>query len=121
MAQTSPAGSTTTDASPTEAEMDWPARLTAQFVDLVGTIREQTSGRAVVAVRYIQYAAFAISLGTVALLIFVIGGVRALDNYLPDAVFGETHTWAAHGILGLVLLVSGIVLLRAKARPPADD
>ena len=85
-------------------------------VEQVGKIRDKTTGPALKAARYAVFAAFAISLGTVALVIFIIGAVRVLDVYLPNSVFGETHTWAAHSIIGAVLLLAGLVLFRSKAR-----
>jgi hypothetical protein len=39
-----------------------------------------------------------------------VAAVRALDAYLPDAVFGEDHVWAAHGIVGLVFALAGALL-----------
>ena len=97
-------------------DRDWPAQAADTIVDQVGKIRDKTTGPALKAARYAVFAAMAISLGTVALIIFVIGAVRALDNYLPDAVFGETHTWAAHTILGILLLIPGLYLFLRKAR-----
>ena len=41
-------------------------------------------------------------------MLVVIVAVRLLDSYLPDAVFGETHTWAAHMITGLVFTIAGL-------------
>jgi hypothetical protein len=63
--------------------------------------------------------------GTTCLLLLVVGSVRLLDSYLPDAVFGEDHMWAAYLILGLVFVIAGAVLWRqrrstgeeAEARP----
>lgn len=121
MAKTSPAS----PAPPNPADVDpdqkdWPAQATDAIVTQVGNIRDKTTGPVLKAARYAVFAAFAVSLGTVALIIFVIGAVRALDNYLPNSVFGETHTWAAHTILGAVLLVVGFVLFVWKARAKPD-
>ncbi|MDZ7674712.1 MAG: hypothetical protein U5K30_06570 [Acidimicrobiales bacterium] len=123
MARTSSATATTsTDAtSPgADAEKDWPTQATEAIVTQVGRIRDKTTGPARKAAQYAVFAAFAISLGSVALIIFLIGTVRALNNYLPDAVFGETHMWAAHSILGAVLLIVGLVLFSVKTRPKPD-
>lgn len=121
MAKTSPA--TPAPANPADADpakKDWPAQATDTIVTQVGNIRDKTTGPVLKAARYAVFAAFAVSLGTVALIIFVIGAVRALDNYLPDEVFGETHTWAAHSIIGAVLLLVGLVLFFWKARSKPD-
>ncbi|MGK2928330.1 MAG: hypothetical protein ACSLFO_02005 [Acidimicrobiales bacterium] len=116
MAMTSPATPPSASPTPASVDRDWPAKATETIVEQVGKIRDKTTGPALKVARYAVFAAFAVSLGTVALIIFVIGAVRALDVYLPDAVFGETHTWAAHSIIGLVLLLAGLVIFARKAR-----
>ena len=114
MATTSPAS----PPAPTPPEQDdWPTRATDMIVSNIGRIRDKTTGPARNVARWLVFGAFAISLGTVAMIILVIGAVRALDNYLPDAVFGETHTWAAHSILGAVLTAAGFLLYRFKVAP----
>ncbi len=121
MAKTSPA--TPTPANPADADptaKDWPAQATDTIVTQVGNIRDKTTGPILKVARYAVFAAFAASLGTVALIILAIGAVRALDNYLPNEVFGETHTWAAHSIIGAVLLLVGLALFFWKARAKPD-
>lgn len=118
---------TTTPATPPAStpgsggDQDWPAKATETIVEQVGRIRDKTTGPALKVARYAVFAAFALSLGTVALIIFVIGAVRVVDVYLPSSVFGETHTWAAHSLIGVVFLLVGLVLFvrKAKRRPPA--
>ena len=124
MAKSSPASPTAATGAPENpadaTPKDWPAQATETIVTQVGNIRDKTTGPVLKGVRYAVYAAFAVSLGPVALVILVIGAVRALDNYLPSSVFGETHTWAAHSILGAVLLLVGLVLFFWKARAKPD-
>jgi hypothetical protein len=114
MATTSPASP---PALPPPEQDDWPVRATETIVSQIGRIRDKTTGPARNVARWLVFGAFAVSLGTVAMIIFVIGAVRALDNYLPEAVFGETHTWAAHSILGALLLLVGLALYRFKVAP----
>ena len=116
MATTSPATPPGVRRTDPAGEQDWPAKATETIVTQVDKIRDKTTGPALKAARYAVFAAFAISLGTVALVILVIMGVRILDVYLPNAVFGETHTWMAHTIIGVLLLVPGLVLFRVKVR-----
>ena len=117
MASTTPA-SPAPGSSPasTGDEQDWPAKATETIVAQVGRIRDKTTGPALTAAHWAVYAAFAISLGTVALVILVIGAVRLLNAYLPDEVFGETHMWAAHTIMGAVLFLAGLILYQVKVR-----
>lgn len=108
MATTQPASPN----APTATEPDWPAQAADAIVDQVGKIRDRTTGPAIKFSGYVVFGAFATLLGTVAFLLFVIGAVRLLDVYLPDAVFGETHMWAAYTILGTIFLLAGLLTSR---------
>lgn len=85
---------------------------------LVGTVRDKTTGPAITAARWAVYGTFALLVGLVVVFMLVVAGVRLLDAYLPDAVFGEDHTWAAHGLIGLLLTGAGMFMW---SRRSADD
>lgn len=102
------------------AEEDWPAQFADTIVNVVGSVRDKTTGPALTIARAVVYGTFAGLVGCVALVVLVIAGVRFVDSYLPDAIFGETHTWAAHLIIGLVLTLAGLVLW-LRRRPPAEQ
>ena len=110
MATTSPASV----AAPRAAadQPDWPAQAADAIVDQVGKVRDRTTGPAIKISGYLVFGAFAVLLGTVALVLLLIGAFRALVVYLPDAVFGEDHTWAAYTILGAVLVLGGLFTSR---------
>jgi hypothetical protein len=110
---------------PPPADRDWPAQAADTIEQVVGTVRDKTTGPAITVARAVVYGTFAVLVGTTCLLLLVVGSVRLLDSYLPDAVFGEDHMWAAYLILGLVFVIAGAVLWRqrrstgeeAEARP----
>lgn len=102
--------------APTASEPDWPVQAADAIVEQVGRVRAKTTGPALKVARYVIFGAFATILGTVALVIFLVGAVRALDVYLPDALFGETHTWAAHTVLGTALVLCGLFTSRKMRR-----
>ena len=110
MATTSPASTAPTPA--TADQPDWPAQAADAIVEQVGKVRDRTTGPAVKISGYLVFGAFAALLGSVAFVLFLVGAFRALDAYLPDAVFGEEHTWAAHTILGAVLVLGGLFTSR---------
>lgn len=110
MASTTPASSAPTPA--TADGPDWPAQAADAIVEQVGKVRDRTTGPAIKISGYIVFGAFAALLGTVAFVLFLLGAFRALDAYLPDAVFGEEHTWAAHSILGALLVLGGLLTSR---------
>jgi hypothetical protein len=99
---------------------DWPAQLADTIVSVVGSVRDKTTGPALTIARAAVYGSFAAIVGCVALVLLVVAGVRFIDSYLPDAVFGETHTWAAHMIIGLVLTIAGLVLWMRR-RPRSEQ
>ena len=110
---------------PPPPQRDWPAQAADTIEQVVGTVRDKTTGPAITVARAVVYGTFAVLVGTTCLLLLVVGSVRLLDSYLPDAVFGEDHMWAAYLILGLVFVIAGAVLWRqrrstgeeAEARP----
>ncbi len=111
MAKTSPAAPAQANPADVEpAHKDWPAQATETIVTQVGNIRDKTTGPVLQGVHYAVFAAFAISLGTVALIIMVVGAVRFLDIWVPGKV------WSAYTILGSVLLLVGVPLYFVKAK-----
>ena len=110
MASTSPASSAPTPAAADTP--DWPAQAADAIVEQVGKVRDRTAGPAIKISGYVVFGAFAVLLGTVAFVLFLIGTFRLLDAYLPSAVFGDEHTWAAHSILGAILVLGGLLTSR---------
>lgn len=97
---------------------DWPAQAADRIEDLVGTVRDKTTGPVMSAARWVVYGLLAAIVGVAALLLGIIAGLRLIDSYLPDAVFGEQHMWASYLVLGLPLTLIGLILL-VRAKTPA--
>jgi hypothetical protein len=98
-------------------DRDWPAQAADTIEQVVGTVREKTTGPAITAARGLVYGLFAGVVGVVVAVLFIVMAVRMLDTYLPDAWFGEEHMWAAYLVLGVVfLLVAAILWPRRKPR-----
>ena len=102
----SPSASSRVEAVPEE---DWPAQVAGSIEQVVQTVRDRTTGPALTIARAIVFGVFAAVVITAALVLLVIAGVRLLDSYLPSAVFGDEHTWAAHMIMGLLFCVAAVV------------
>jgi hypothetical protein len=96
---------------------DWPAQAADTIERVVQNVRDKTTGPAISAARWLVAGLFLVATGTVAVVLLVIMFVRILDVYLPVAVFGEDHIWAAYGILGTVFSVVGLVLLSKRSTP----
>ena len=109
------------DAPAPDGSTDWASQAADTIERVVGNVRDHTTGPALTAVRGVVYGTFAALVGLTALVLGTIATVRLVDSYLPDAVFGEDHTWAAHMIIGLVFVIAGTVLWLRRRRPPAED
>lgn len=110
MANASTPGRPTTLPGPPPPQHDWPAQAADAIERVVGQVRDRTTGPAMTASRAVVYGSFAAVVGAAVLVTLVVALVRLLDSYLPDAVFGEDHVWAAYLILGAVLTAAGGVL-----------
>jgi len=100
---------------------DWPAQAADTIERVVGTVRDKTTGPAITAARWLVYGTFALFVGLAVAILLAIAAVRLLDAYLPDAVFGEEHTWAAHLIVGLVFTILGMVAWSQRTAPSDDE
>ncbi len=94
---------------------DWPAKASSTIVHYVGTVRDKTTGPALVASRYAVYvialAIIGMILAVVAFVLLVRGLVIA-TGYAPFVEPGET--WLAYYILGGIFALAGAVLWRKK-------
>jgi hypothetical protein len=95
---------------PPPPDRDWPAQAADTIERVVGTVRDKTTGPALTVARGVVYGTFATLVGIATLVVLIIALIRLIDSYLPDAVFGEEHVWAAYLILGLLFVIAGGVL-----------
>ena len=100
---------------------DWPAQATDAIVSAVGTAHDKITGPIRTVAKAIVWGLFAVVLGSVAGVLFLIGVMRAIDVYLPSSVVGDDHMWAAYVLVGVVFSVAGLVLLRLARRPAVED
>jgi len=98
---------------------DWPAQMTDLIAQAVGWVRENTTGRAIVAARVIVYAALAIIVVPAIVTLVLVTAIRILNAYLPDEVFGEHHIWAAYLFLGLPFAIGGWMCIQKARRGAA--
>jgi hypothetical protein len=89
---------------------DWPAQATDSIVKVVGTVQEKVTGPVTTVARGIVFGTFAAILGGTAFVLLIILAIRIVNNYLPDAVFGENHVWAAYFIVGALLCLAAFLL-----------
>jgi hypothetical protein len=103
------------------APSDWPAQAADTIERVVGTVRDKTTGPAITVARWVVYGTFALIVGTAAAVLTAIAAVRLLDAYLPEAWFGESHTWAAHLLVGTVFTLVGAWAWSHRSAGPEPD
>ncbi len=94
---------------------DWPVQVADRIEEVVGRVRDTTTGPAITAARTLVYGLVAVIVGVAVIVLAAVAAVRFLDAYLPDAVVGEEHTWAAHLLVGLVFTLAGALLWSRRA------
>ena len=77
-------------ASTAPSSGDWAAQAADTIERAVGNVRDRTTAPAITVARAVVYGTSPHSWGWRPWLA-TIGAVRLIDNYLPDAVFGEEH------------------------------
>lgn len=108
-------------ASPAQPMGDWAAQAADTIERAVGNVRDRTTGPALTVARAVVYGIFAALVGVTALVLATVAAFRLVDNYLPDSVFGEEHTWAAYLIVGLAFVLAGVVLWARRRGPDLED
>jgi hypothetical protein len=99
---------------------DWPAQATNTIVKAVDTASTKVTGPATTIARGIVFGLFAFILGVTAFTLLTIMLIRIVNNYLPDAVFGEQHVWASYMIVGALFLLVSLVVW-SKRKPPRTE
>ncbi|MCU1455398.1 MAG: hypothetical protein JWN46_3544 [Acidimicrobiales bacterium] len=93
----------------------WPSQVADAIVDVVGKVRDRTTGPAITAARAVVYGLVAAVLGGIGLVLLCILTVRILANYIPGDV------WTVYIGLGVLLTAAGLwSWSRAFAQAPAD-
>ena len=83
---------------------DWPAQAADVVVDLVATVRDRTVGPAQLVARVVVYGVLIVPLACMALVLVLIGLIRALDIAIPGEV------WSAYLVLGALFTLVGLFL-----------
>ena len=90
---------------------DLPTKVADTIEQVVGTVRDMTTGRALTVARAIVYGTFAAIVTIAVLVTAIVFLVRIINTYLPGDV------WATYLLLGLVFSVAGIVLWSRRTAP----
>ena len=93
-------------------DRDWPAQIADAAVRIIEQVRNKTTRPAITAARAVVFGLIALSIGTVAGFLFLIGTIRLVNGYLPGTV------WTTYLLFGAVFTLGGILLFsQRKPRP----
>jgi vacuolar-type H+-ATPase subunit I/STV1 len=90
---------------------DWPAQATNAIVDLVGTVRDKTTGPITTIARGVVFGLFAGVVGLIVAILALIAVIRLLDEALPSGV------WLPYLILGTLFVIGGALVFRKRNVP----
>lgn len=93
---------------------DWHVLATEKVVSTVDTVRVKTSGPAIKISRMVVYGIMAAFIGLMAVIMFLIGIVRLLNNVLPKDV------WLVYLSLGAIFMAVGALLWSKRPRGAAS-
>lgn len=95
---------------------DWAAKATTTVVGYVDTVREKSTGPALVVSRYAVYGLVIALLAVVLailLLIFLVRSMVALTAWIMPFI-DDGEVWLAYLVLGAIFTAGGMLLWRGK-------
>jgi hypothetical protein len=93
---------------------DWASQIADTIENVVGSVRDKTTGPLLTVARGVVYGTFGGVVGIAVFLLLIITLVRLFDSVLPDSVFGEDHIWFVYLVVGLLFSIAGAVLWRQR-------
>ena len=98
---------------------DWPVQATTTIVNVVGQVRDKTTGPIITAARAVVYGTLAAILAIVAAVLGFILLIRVLSIPVEE-LLGPDHIWVVYLILGIPLTGVGVFFLKKAAASPVD-
>jgi hypothetical protein len=93
---------------------NWASDTTDTLVRLVGTVRDQTTTKAVFAARALVFGIIAAFLGVFILVITIIGLMRGIQALLDLAVSEPQSVYLSYFIVGGMLCLGGLLLFKKR-------
>lgn len=97
-----------------QPQSDWAAQAADRIEGLVTSIRAKTSDRLIGVARLLVYGILAAIMGVMALVLFTIASVRALDELIPRGV------WIPYLVMGAIFVAAGSFLWSKKRAHPSS-
>jgi hypothetical protein len=100
--------------TPATGSDDWAVQAADTVERVVDSIRGKTTGPITTVARALVFGLLAAILGITALVLLIVGMVRAIDVYLPEDV------WAAYALTGGIFFLVGLFLWTRRRRKGDD-
>ncbi len=94
---------------------NWASDTTDTLVRFVGTVRDQTTTKAVYAARALVFGIIAAFLGVFIVVIAIIGLMRGIQALLDLAVTPAQAVYLSYFIVGGMLCLAGLLLFKKRA------
>ena len=94
---------------------NWASDTTNKLVNVVTTVREQTTTRAVIAARAVVFGIIAAFLGVFILVISIVQLMRVIQELLDLAVTQAQAVYLSYFIVGGMLCLGGWLLFRKRS------
>jgi hypothetical protein len=92
---------------------DWPVQAADAIVKGVDTLRDKTTGPVQKAARALVYGLLAAVLGTMVVVLLIIGLVRLIDS-IVGVFMDPPRIWVTYLIVGVLFTVAGAVVFRRR-------
>ena len=93
-----------------ESNGDWAVQYADTVERVIGTVRENTTTRAITVARGVVYGLFAAIVGFALVILLIIFAGRFLNVFVfRDWMVGDDHMWVVYLFVGLVCIVFGAV------------
>ena len=93
---------------------NWPAETADTVVRVVGTVREQTTTKAIIAARALVFGIIAAFLGLFIVVVAIIMSMRGLQALLDLAVTQPRAVYLSYFIVGGILCIVGLFLFKKR-------
>lgn len=93
---------------------NWATETTDKLVSLIDTVRSQTTQKVVYAARGAVFGVIAVMLGTLIVVLAILGLLRGVQSLLELAVEWDRAVYISYLVVGAIFSLVGLVLFRKR-------
>jgi protein-S-isoprenylcysteine O-methyltransferase Ste14 len=93
---------------------NWAPDLADQITEFIGSIREKTTDKAVMAVRAVVFGVLALILGITTLVLAIVGAIRGLQALYDLGTSWEQAVYLSYFTLGGILTLIAVLLMMKR-------